>query len=188
MKPTKFEPSQNTVTLTLSFRHEATRPEVQKIRGVLKSLEHVLNQLIDMQDFTSDGNPLSIKNKNTLIRPGKPNKECPGTCFPDTIALKLYPEDVVFKTPDDEVLALDNIDFREYDVQPVVELRDVFKIHDKFYPRLVVKSCVLHPHAVGTLTMLPAASMDWEDCVFEPAQASDEEKSSVDSTATVPDV
>ena len=140
-----------------------------------------------MQDFTFVGDPLSIQNKNTLIRPGKPNKGCPGTCFPDTIALKLYPEDVVFKTTDGEVLLLDQIDFREFDVQPIVELRDVFKIHGTFYPRLIVKSCVLHPHAFGKLTMLPRASMDWDDCVFESTRASDEEKS-VDSLATVPDL
>ena len=186
-KPTKFALSQNTVTLTLSFHHEADRPEVQKLRGILKSLEEAVGQLIQLQECSLIGEPISAKKKNCFIRPGKPNKEVPGTTYPDTIALKMYPQDVQFKTTDGDVLMLDDIDFREFDVQPVVELRDVFKMNGTYYPRLLVKSCTLHPHATGTLTMFPTASMDWKDCVFEPTHASDEESAGA-SQATLLDL
>ena len=176
-KLTKFDASRNTVRLTLSFRHESNRPEVQKLRGVLTSLEEALNQLIEIQaPAPIVGDPISIKNKNTFVRPGKPTKEFPGTWYPDTIALKMYLEDVKFKTTEGEELMLDDIRFREFDVQPVVELRDLFKMSGTYYPRLVVKSCTLHPHAVGKVTMLPPpTSMDWSDCVFEPTHTSDDE-------------
>ena len=52
----------------------------------------------------------------------------------------------------------------------------MFKMNGTYYPRLVVKSCTLHPHAVGKVTMLPLpTSMDWSDCVFEPTHTSDDE-------------
>ena len=37
------------------------------------------------------------------------------------------------------------IDFRDFLLQPTVQLRDVWKVGTKFYPRMVMTHCVLHP-------------------------------------------
>lgn len=56
----------------------------------------------------------------------------------------MYPKDVRFKDTEGNVLEESTINFADYDVQPTVELRDVWKVGTTYYPRLVVTECVLH--------------------------------------------
>jgi len=156
--PKKFDQTKNTATLTLSLRNEENDPELQDLRKVLTGAEDVLGELIKLIDPKfEEHDPISAEHKNTLIRPGKPASEGALERWPDTIPLKLYPSDVRFKDVDGKVLETACISFLEYDVQPTVELRDIWKVGMTYYPRLVITECVLHARAAPKLIMLSGA-------------------------------
>ena len=155
--PQKFDPKKKTATLTLSLRNEQKTPEQQNLRETLSKAEKVLAQLITQIDPARDPrDQISALRKNTFIRAGKPVPEGFGQGnYPDTIPLKMYPEDVVWKDVDGDVIDRADFSFYDYDVEPTVELRDVWKVGDTYYPRLVVTECVLHAQDVGPLISLP---------------------------------
>ena len=91
--------------------------------------------------------PLRQEAKNTLIRCGKTSQSVPESRYPDTVHLELYLQVVLFKDADDKVLDVKQLDFDCYDVQPTVQLRDVWRMNNVFYPRLVVTECILRERA-----------------------------------------
>ena len=155
--PKKYDPSKNVATLTLSFQGEAKPPELVHLRQLLTKTEGVMGDLIKLiRPARESQPPISVIRKNTFIRTGKRVSDEVTDRWPDTIPLKMYPESVCFKTADGEILDAENIFFADYDVQPTVELRDVWKVGPTYFPRLVVTECVLHAREIPPPITLPA--------------------------------
>ena len=159
--PSKHEKSKGKVmTFVLNFRDEEKGDGKEELRVLLGRVQNKVSKLIEHLEPTGrNQNPLSVENGNTLIRPGLPHKDENGskkdTNFPDYVQLKMYLEDVKWTTVDGDVMNVVDIDFSEYDVQPTVEVRDVWIFDAKFYVRLMATECLLHPREMGPITMLP---------------------------------
>lgn len=167
--PRKYDENHATATLTLSFRDEHKAPDQHKaLRETLTMAEKALNYLIPVID-PKFKNQVAIvgANANTLIRTGKTRpEEDGGGQWPDNIPLKLYPEDVIYKSVDGTTLdkaTVAEISFFDYNVEPTVELRDVWKVHGTYYPRLVVTRCVLHPRDIPAPITLPVPVVPQEE-------------------------
>ena len=154
--PQKYDDLTNTATLTLSLRNEHKIEAFQTLRQVLTDAENTIGKLIQVLDPLFKGRtPISAAYKNTLIRPGKATSEGASETWPDTIPLKMYPDDVFFKDPNGHVLIPEEHSFFDFDVQPTVELRDVWKVNGVYYPRLVITDCVLRARAMPAPIVLP---------------------------------
>ena len=164
--PSKYDKTSLTKkvhTLVVNFRDENNRPELQNLRKVLSRVEAGLNKLVELFEPTIQiQDHICAENKNTFVHPGSHHEDENGnklsTRFPDFLQLKIYPEDVEYKTPDGNVLDIDDISLTDYDVQPTVELRDVWQFNNKYYPRLVITACTLYPRDCDELVMLE----DWD--------------------------
>lgn len=151
--PKKFENSKNTATFTLSFKGEATSPELQQLRQLLTKVEEVMGEFIKL--IRPKGvvtAPISADQKNTFIREGARVAVGSAERWPDLVYLKAYPE-MRFKTTYGQVMKMADVLLELYHIQPVVELRDIVTVGGIYYPRLVVTECVLHPRESPVLMM-----------------------------------
>ena len=159
--PQAFGDKDTTQTLTLNFRGEATRLDLQDLRANLTRIEARVGSLIEMLEPTAQlQDPLSRDRDNGFIRAAFA-KDAFGLDrkYPDMIKLKVYPKDVTFVDTNGKLLKPEDIDFHDYDLQPTVQLRDIWKMGTTFYPRLVMTHCVLHPRTPQTLIGHPTLNL-----------------------------
>lgn len=133
-------------TLTVDFKCEEDEPALQKFREFQDALFDRLVALCRARD-QDVGKTWAEKNKVPVCRLIK-KKEDPDPdddIFPDKMSLKFDPQEVSFFDEDNESLQYEDIEFDEYVVQPVAQLRDVFKYKGTYYPRYFLHSCKLSP-------------------------------------------
>lgn len=139
---TPFRKNQKLHPLQLHFEDEAQRPELQELRALLTCVQDQLTRKILEVDSEHEV-PIEAARRNTLIKEGRPRRDEEGQ-YPDFINIKFDPKTTPFTTEAGEKVPLRNVDLREYELQPVVWLRDVWLVQSTFYPRLFLKSCILH--------------------------------------------
>ena len=162
--PRKYDEGQNTATLTVNFRDEENRPELRALRTTLTKVTKTINKLLRVVEASPQLDDLVCpRHNNTFIREGAPRPTQPTERYPDMIKLKMYPTDIKFVGPEGVAIDMTPEAFADYDVQPTVELRDVWKVGGKFYPRLVITRCVVHPRRLPPPIVLPSVGDDTSD-------------------------
>ena len=161
--PRRYDDTKKVHTLVLNLRNETQDPEMQNLRATLEHIQTPLAKLIELLEKTvANQDPLRPERKNTFIHPGPEQTDEAGapinSRFPDFVKLKMYMEDVAFVDEDGVIMDPSEISFEDYDVQPTVELRDVWKFGTYFFPRLMVTRCVLHAREPAEVFMLPSVT------------------------------